>query len=386
MLTSEQLEIRALAREFAEREIRPHCREWDLAGAFDPGLIEKLGELGFLGMLIPEAYGGLGLGMPTYLAVLEQLAWGDASVALTVAIQNGPVPHLLLARGTEEQKRRWLPALAAGERIAAFALSESEAGSDPGSMTTRAEMAGDGWQISGAKRWVTNGSLADLAFVFASTGERADGKPAIGCFLVDPKASGYDVGVREKTMGLRASETVAISLNQVEVEGDALLGDPSDGLRYALEALTIGRLGIAAQAVGIGQAALEHATGYALEREQFGRPIARFGAIRSKLARMATKVGTSRALMMDVAARTDSLTSEDRARLPLRAEAAMAKLAASEAASWVADEAVQIYGGYGYMRDYPVERLLRDAKATEIYEGTSEILRLVIGGCLTDET
>ena len=385
LLTSEQLEIRALARDFAAGEIRPRSRGWDEAGALDEEAIGKLAELGFLGMLTPEEHGGLGFDVPTYLTVLEALAWGDAALALTVAIQNGPLPRLLQAWGTEAQQSAWLPRMASGEVMGAFAMSEAEAGSDAASLRTTATPSGDGWEISGAKRWVTNGASANVAFVFARTGERSDGRPAIGCFLVDTDASGYRVTDREKTMGLRASETVSVSLDGVHVAGDRLLGDPERGLSYALDALTIGRLGIAAQAVGIAQAALEHATSYAGERKQFGRPIAEFGAIRGKLARMATRVASSRALMLDVGARVGGDELRYPGRLPLRAEAAMAKLAASEAATWVADEAVQIYGGYGYMRDYPVEQLLRDAKGTEIYEGTSEIMRLVIGESLTDE-
>lgn len=384
MLTSEQLEIRALARDFAEGEIRPHSRAWDEAGSLDPAVIGKLSELGFLGMLIPERYGGLGLDVPTYLAVLEALAWGDAALALTVAIQNGPLPRILLAHGTEEQKEAWLPRMASGEILGAFALSEAGAGSDPASMESSATRDDDGWRISGQKRWVTNGGSADLVFTFARTGTRDDGRPAIGCFLVEPSSGTYEVTGREKTMGLRASETVSVTLDGVPVGDGGVVGDPSRGLSYALDALTIGRLGIGAQAVGIAQAAMEHAIRYAGERKQFGQAIANFGAIRGKLARMATRIATSRALVLDVGAcMADPQPRPD--RLPLPAEAAMAKLAASEAATWVADEAVQIFGGYGYMRDYPVEQLLRDAKGTEIYEGTSEILRMVIGSSLTND-
>ncbi|NNF26568.1 MAG: acyl-CoA dehydrogenase [Gemmatimonadetes bacterium] len=378
MLTSEQQEIRTLAREFAEGEIRPHSRAWDESGAFPDEILAALSELGFMGMRVPEEHGGLGMAAPAYLAVLEALAWGDASVALTVAIQNGPVPRLLSVAGTPEQRSLWLPRLASGEHLACFALSEAGAGSDPASMETVATPAGTDWELRGAKRWVTNGQRAHVALVFARTGTDAAGRSEIGCFAVDTSDSAYRVTRRESTMGLRASETVSIELDGLRVGPESVLGDPSQGLRYALDALDVGRLGIAAQAVGIGQAALEHALRYSREREQFGQPIAHFGAIRGKLARMAARVGAARALVQDVGALLEAGSGADEARMGIRAEAALAKLVASEAATWVADEAVQIYGGYGYMRDYPVEQLLRDAKGTEIYEGTSEIMRYVV--------
>lgn len=382
LLTSEQREIRGLARDFAEGEIIPRAAAWDRDGAFDREVLDKLAALGFLGMLVPEEYGGLGFDVPTYLVALEEIARGDAALALTMAIQNGPVPHILLAHGSEAQKKRWLPALAAGERIAGFALSEADAGSDPSGMRTRARERGGGWTISGAKRWVTNGSLADLVVVFAGTGT-GESHTSAGAFLVDTDTAGYRVGRREKTMGLRASETVSVELREVRLGPGRLVGDPALGLRYGLGALDLGRLGIGAQAVGIAQAALEHATRYARERHQFGRPIAAFGAVRSKLAVMATKIAASRSLVMAGAEAWEANGSGAGEGLPVNARSAMAKLLASETAMWVTEEAVRIFGGYGFMREFPVEKLMRDAKGTEIYEGTSEILRLVIGRSLT---
>ena len=382
MLTAEQREIRDLARDFVEGEIVPRAAAWDRDRAFDREVLDKLAELGFLGMLTPPRYGGLGLDAPTYLVALEEIARGDAALALAVAIQNGPVPHILLTHGSEAQKTRWLPALASGEKIGGFALSEAEAGSDPSAMTTRA-LAGDGtWTVSGSKKWVTNGSRADVVIVFARTGP-AGSRPPIGAFLVDTDAAGYRVGRREKTMGLRASETVSVDLEGVRVGADRLVGDPARGLAYALRALDLGRLGIGAQAVGIAQAALEHASRYARERRQFGRPIADFGAIRSNLAIMATRIAASRALVMEGAAAWEGRNAGDGEGLPVTARSAMAKLLASETAMWVTEEAVRIFGGYGFMREFPVEKLMRDAKGTEIYEGTSEILRLVIGRAVT---
>ena len=382
MLTPEQREIRDLARDFAEGEIVPRAAAWDRDRAFDREVLDKLAELGFLGMLTPPEYGGLGFDTPTYLVALEEIARGDAALALTVAIQNGPVPHILLTHGSEAQKARWLPALATGEMIAGFALSEAEAGSDPSGMTTRACTEEGAWTISGSKKWVTNGSRADVVIVFARTGP-AGSRPPIGAFLVDTDAAGYRVGRREKTMGLRASETVSVDLEGVRVGAERLVGDPGRGLAYALGALDLGRLGIGAQAVGIAQAALEHASRYAGERRQFGRPIADFGAIRSNLANMATRIAASRALVMDGAAAWEAQSAGGGEGLPITARSAMAKLLASETAMWVTEEAVRIFGGYGFMREFPVEKLMRDAKGTEIYEGTSEILRLVIGRAVT---
>jgi alkylation response protein AidB-like acyl-CoA dehydrogenase len=376
LLTAEQLEIRDLARDFARGEIAPRSAAWDAEAALPDEIFAKLAELGFLGMLVPESWGGLGLDVPTYLLVVEELARADAAVALSVAIHGGTVAGLLLARGSDAQRRDLLPRLASGELLGAFALSEPGAGSDPGSLESRARRGPDGWILDGHKKWVTNGARAGLVLVFARTDE------GIGCFAVERPVEGYRVVGRSTTMGLRASETVHVELSGLALPDSALVGEEGRGLAYALEALVLGRAGIAAQALGIGQAALDHAVGYALGREQFGAPIARFDAIQAKLADGAVALSAARALTHAVGARLeavrggepDGATGAD----ALPAAAAAAKLAASEAASKAADEAVQIFGGYGYMRDYPVEKLMRDAKGTEIYEGTSEILRVVI--------
>jgi alkylation response protein AidB-like acyl-CoA dehydrogenase len=375
--TSEQLEIQGLARTFAEGELRSKSAEWDIARELEEGVFGKLAELGFLGMLVPDAYGGLGFSVPTYLMVIEELSWGDASVGLALSIHSGPVSGTILAHGSEAQKARWLPQLASGQVLGAFALSEPGAGSDAGSVETRAERDGDGWRISGVKRWVTNGARAGVVMVFA----RTDGEGAVGAFLVEPGAGGYRVRRREKTMGLRASEIVSIELDDVRVPGDALLGAPDQGFAYALAGIDTGRIGIAAQAVGIARAAMEHATAYAVERQQFGQPIANFGATRAKLAEMHRRIAGARALAHHAGEAVEPTIHGAHPRGGpdgLTARAATAKLTASEAATWVADEAVQIFGGYGYMREYPVEKLLRDAKGTEIYEGTNESMRHVI--------
>ena len=375
MLTDEQRELRELAHAFAEAELRPATAEWDERRELDEGVFAKLAESGFLGMLVPEEHGGLGFDVPTYLTVLEEIAWGDAAVALSVAIHNGPVVEVIRRHGSDEQRARWLPRLASGEALGAFALSEPDAGSDPSSVATTATQDGDGWSLDGEKRWVTNGARAGVVALFARTSE--DG---LGAFLVTPDADGYEVGEREKTLGLRASQTVSVRLDGVRVGADALIGEPGKGLRYALEALDLGRIGIAIQAVGVGRAALEHAAGYALERQQFGTPIARFGALQAKLADAAQRLAGGRSLAFEAARAWESANGLRTGLDGVTARAAMAKLAASEAASFAADEAIQIYGGYGYMRHYPVEKLLRDAKGSEIYEGTNEIMRRVIAG------
>jgi hypothetical protein len=363
MFSAEQLEIRALAREFAEGELRPHTSRWDRDRALDDDIFGKLAELGFLGMRVPERYGGLGLDMSTYLLALEELAWGDASVALSVAIHTGPVTDLLLEYGSDEQKETWLSSLASGEILGAFALSETPSGSDVRSVDTTAVPEGAGWRIDGHKRWVTNGARSGLVFVFATTG--GDENPTLGAFIVSPQSAGYAVTATETTMGLRASEIVSVELDGIQVPSDRVLGDSANGLEYALRALDRARLGIAAQSVGVAQGAFEHAIAYALDRHQFGHAIADFGAIQFKLADMASRIGASRALLHAAADDT-----EDGQGIPsASALAAMAKLTASESAMWVADEAVQIFGGYGYMRDYPVEQIMRDAKGTEIYGG-----------------
>ena len=380
-LTEEQLEIRSLARDFALGEIRPHAAEWDARRELDPLIFSKLGKLGFLGMRIPEAYGGLGLGLTTYLLVLEELAWGDAAVALAVAIHSGPVTSLILGHGTEEQKQRFLPPMAAGECLGAFALSEAGAGSDARALETRATRNGSGWLLEGRKKWVSCGKRAGVILLFARNGEGE----GIHAFLLESGLPGLKVGKREVTMGLSALDTVELELDGVKVGPGALLGREGKGFEYATEALEVGRLGVAVQAIGIGRAALEHARRYARERVQFGRPLSDFQATRFKLAGMATRLAAARALALGGAQALVAGANAEGEPGVLDPEgpssgalAAMAKVTASEAAVWITDEAVQIFGGYGYMRDYPVEKLLRDAKGTEIYEGTNEIMRLII--------
>ncbi|HEX8429664.1 MAG TPA: acyl-CoA dehydrogenase family protein [Longimicrobium sp.] len=372
-MNSDQLQIRDLAREFAEGELRPHAEEWDRAAAFPREVIGKLGELGFLGMLIPEEWDGLGLDSATYLIALEEIARGDASVAVAMSVHNSLPTQMILAQGTEEQKERWLRPMARGEMLGGFALSEAEAGSDSAGLAAQAVKTDGGWVLNGAKAWITNGGFGDVMVVMARTDSPGDrrGAKGIGAFIVPVNTPGYEVGKKEDKMGQRASETVGIAFTDLFVPDDQLLGEAGRGLIYALQGLDNGRMGIASLATGIAQAALEHSLSYAGGRKQFGTPISQFQGMQWKLANMATRIEAARGLTLRAAAAKD-------AGEPVSKLASMAKLYASETAMYVTTEAVQVHGGYGYVKEYPVERLFRDAKVTEIYEGTSEVQRTVI--------
>ncbi len=372
-LSVEQEQIRDLARQFAAEHLAPHAAEWDRAHAFDRAVLRQMGELGFFGMLIPEALEGLGLDTVTFLIALEEIAAGDASVAISLSVHNSLPTQMLLRHGTPAQQERWLRPMARGEMLGAFALSEADAGSDAASLRAEARREGDGWVLNGAKAWVTNGSEADVVLAMVRTDREGERKGArgISAFLVPTDAPGYVPGKAEDKMGLRASDTCTVFFQDLRLPADHLVGEAGSGFVYALAALEGGRLGVAAQGCGIARAALEHATAYAKQRQQFGAPIAGQQAIQFKLADMATQLAAARALLHEAARRKD-------AGEPAGAWASRAKLFASEMAMKVTTEAVQIYGGYGYMREYPVERLMRDAKVLSIYEGTSEIQRVVI--------
>jgi hypothetical protein len=372
-VTEEQKQIQSLAREFADNELRPHAEEWDREAHFPREVIASLGELGFLGMLIPEEWDGLGMDTSTYLVALEEIARGDASVAVAMSVHNSLPTQMILAHGTDAQKERWLRPMARGELLGGFALSEPEAGSDAAALQAQATKTDGGWVLNGAKAWITNGSFGDVMVVMARTDTPGDRKGAkgIGAFIVPTDAEGYIVGKKEDKMGQRASETVGIAFKELFVPDDQLLGEPGKGFIYALQGLDGGRLGIAALATGIAQAALEHSLSYATERKQFGTPIREFQGLQWKMANMAMRIEAARSLTHRAAAAKDA--GEGVSML-----SSMAKLFASEAAMFVATEAVQVHGGYGYVKEYPVERLFRDAKVTEIYEGTSEVQRTVI--------
>jgi alkylation response protein AidB-like acyl-CoA dehydrogenase len=376
-LTEIQQAIRQTARNFAAAEIAPHAAQWDRDAYFEPSLTAKLGDLGFLGMLLPEAYDGLALDALSYLLALEEIAFVDASTAVLMSVHNSLPTQMLLNFGTEAQRQRFLKPMARGELLGAFALSEPDAGSDAAALRCQAVRDGDHWVLNGSKSWVTSGSHAGVILAMARTDTPDDrrGAKGISAFIITPDLPGFSVGKKEDKMGLRASPTVGLTFDTMRVPADRLLGDEGRGFIYAMQSLEHGRLGIAAQALGIARAALHYSVGYALERQQFGKPISDFQAIQYKLADMASRITASRQLLHAAAAAKDR--GED-----VGAVASMAKLLASETAMWVTNQAVQIHGGYGYVTEYPVERLFRDAKVTEIYEGTSEIQRIVIARAL----
>ncbi len=372
-LTDEQRAIVETARAFAATELAPHAADWDARAHFEPSLVAKLGGLGFLGMLLPEAHDGLGLDTLTYLLALEEIAVADASAAVMMSVHNSLPTQMLLRWGTPEQQRRFLAPMARGELLGAFCLSEPDSGSDAASLRTQAVRDGDGWRLTGAKAWVTQGTHAGVLLCMARTDtpEARRGAKGISTFILTPDLPGFGVGKKEDKLGLRASPTVQIVLDDCRVPGDRLLGQEGQGFIYAMQSLDHGRLGIAAQAIGIARAAFEAAVAYAAERRQFGQPIRDFQALQFKLADMAARIASARALLHATAA------AKDRGE-PITRFGSMCKLLASETAMWVTTQAVQVFGGYGYVKEYPVERYFRDAKVTEIYEGTSEVQRVVI--------
>ncbi len=372
-LSEEQQEIQRTAREFALAEIVPHTAQWDRDSHFEPSLVKKLGNLGFLGMLLPEEYDGLGLDTLTYLMALEEISTHDASVGVMMSVHNSLPTQMILNYGTAEQKHRWLPSMARGELLGAFALSEPGSGSDASALTTQAVRDGDDWIITGTKSWVTHGTHADVILCMARTDtpDARRGGKGISTFILTPDLPGFGVGRKEDKLGMRASPTVMLNFDEMRVPGDRLLGLEGRGFTYAMQSLDHGRLGIAAQSLGIATAAAEAARAYAAERKQFGQPIKDFQAVQFKLADMASRIAAARALLYATARAKD-------AGEPITQFGAMCKLLASETAMWTTNNAIQIFGGYGYVTEYPVERLFRDAKVTEIYEGTSEVQRIVI--------
>jgi alkylation response protein AidB-like acyl-CoA dehydrogenase len=368
-LGPEQKEIQELAREFAAHEIEPYAAEWDREHHFARELYGKLAELGLMGTCVPEEYGGAGADFLSYVLVLEELSRADAGVGVTVAVHTSAVTLPLLAFGTDEQRSRFVPPLARGEHLGAFALTEPEAGSDAGALRTRAEAEGDGWRITGAKQWITNARFAGTFLLFARTDQSTPGARGVSAFVLD--AEHVRVTRDEEKLGLNSSVTNDIVVDGALVGRDRLLDEEGHGFRIAMATLDGGRIGIAAQAVGIAQAAYDVAREYAKERHAFGQPIAKFQAIQHKLADMSMEIDAARLLVH----RAAWLKQNDR---PHAEAGAKAKLFASEMARRQTGEAIQILGGYGYTKEFPVERYYRDAKITEIYEGTSEIQRLVI--------
>lgn len=371
-LSETHRDIQALAREFAANEIAPHAARWNEDHHTPVDVIRRMGAVGFLGIIVPEQYGGAGLDAMALALVMEEIAAADAGISVSIAVQNGLVAAPILRAGTEEQKQQWLPAIASGEMLGCYALTEPDAGSDTAALGTRAVASGDGYDISGAKQWISNGALADAFVVFARTG--GEGARGVSAFL-GGGGPGLVAGPPERKMGLHTSSTVSLSFDGWHVPATGMLGAEGEGLKLALATLDGGRISVAAQAVGIARAALELAVSYASERTAFGGPIARFQGVQFPIADIAAQIDAARLLTHHAAALRD-------AGRPHGEAGAKAKLFASSVAVRAADVAVQTLGGYGFSAEYAAERHYRDAKITEIYEGTSEIQRIVIARSL----
>ena len=369
-LTPEQTMIRDTARDLAAKVIGPAAAEIDRTHRFPKEIVARLSELGLLGVAVPERWGGAGMDTVSYALALEEISRGCASTGVIMSVQNSLVCDPILSSGTDEQRQRWLPALAAGKQIGCFALSEPEAGSDASAQRTTAVRKGDRWVLNGTKNFITNAPVADVVVLFATT-DAAKRAKGISAFVLPTTTPGLKVGPPDDKLGIRGAPSAQVFLTDCAVGDEALLGAPGEGFKIAMRTLDGGRIGIAAQAVGIARAAFEDATHYALERKTFGQPIADHQAIQFKLADMCTEIDAARLLTWRAA------VEKDRGGRYTTASS-MAKLFASDVANRVAREAVQVFGGYGYLADFPAERHFRDAKITEIYEGTSEIQRLVI--------
>ena len=373
-LTAEQTLLRDTARDLATKEILPRAAEIDRAHEFPRALVSRLGALGLLGVMVPEKWGGAGMDAVSYALALEEISRACASVGVIMSVQNSLVCAPIVTSGTDAQRARWLPGLAVGETIGCFGLSEPEAGSDAAAQRTAAVKSGAGWVLNGTKNFITNAPAADVILVAAKT-DPSQGTKGISIFIVPTDTPGVKIGKPDDKLGIRGAVSAQVFLADATVGLDALLGAEGEGFKIAMRALDGGRIGIAAQAVGIARAAFEDAVRYAQERKTFGQPIAHHQAIQFKLADMSTEIEAARLLLWRAAAKKDTGARYTR-------EAAMAKLFASEVANRAAKEAVQVFGGYGYLADFPAERHFRDAKITEIYEGTSEIQRLVIASSL----
>ncbi|SHN12103.1 acyl-CoA dehydrogenase family protein [Actinacidiphila paucisporea] len=375
-LSAEQSAIKALARDFTDREVAPHAAEWDRAEAVDRAIVKKLGAVGFLGLTIAEEYGGSGGDHLAYCLVTEELGRADSSVRGIVSVSLGLVAKSIAHWGTEQQKQAWLPRLTSGEAIGCFGLTEPGTGSDAANLTTRAVRDGDAYVITGGKTFITNGTWADVVLLFARTGSAEDGHRGVSAFLVPTDTPGLTRRAIHGKLGLRGQATAEIVLDGARVPADTLLGPEGKGFSVAMSALAKGRMSVAAGCVGIAQACLDAAVGYAGQREQFGSPIAGHQLVQEMLADIAVDVATSRLLTWQVA---DLI---DRGQ-PFATESSLAKLHASEVAVRCANNALQVFGGYGYIDEYPVGKLLRDARVMTLYEGTSQIHKLLIGRSLT---
>jgi alkylation response protein AidB-like acyl-CoA dehydrogenase len=376
-LTPEQELIRRSAREFCDREIVPNARDWDRSERMDEGIVPKLAEIGFLGCALPEEYGGMGLDTISYCLVMEELGRADSSVRGIVSVNNGLAGKTIAKWGTDEQKRQWLPRLASGESLGCYGLTEPGSGSDPASLVTRATRHGGDWVIDGSKIFITLGSWAGVALVFARSG--GDGPRGISCFLVPTDSPGFSARKIDGKLGLRAQDTAELFFDGVRVPDSARLGDEGAGFKVAMSALDNGRISLAAGAVGLGQACVDASVAYASERRQFGKKLAQFQLIQELIAEMAVETEAARMLAWRAAALSDRGESYTLA-------ASQAKYYASEVAVRAANAALQVHGGYGYVDEFPVARYLRDARVLTLYEGTSQIQKLLIGRALTGES
>ena len=376
-LTPEQELVREAASEFARHEVSPHARDWDRAEELDRNLVPKLAAAGYLGAGWEEEYGGSGLDMVSYALVVEELGKADSSVRGVVSVNVGLVGKTIARFGSEDLKREWLPRLASGEALGCYALTEPGCGSDAAALVTRAERNGDGWRLSGAKTFITLGTWASVALVFARTGE--SGPRGITAFLVEADSAGFEARPIKGKLGLRAQDTAELSLDAVRVPDENRLGELGQGFRIAMSALDTGRISLAAGCVGIAQGCVDSSVAYAKERQAFGRPIAGFQLVQELIAETAVETDAARLLVWRAASLAD-------ASIQHRLESSVAKLYASEVSVRAANNAVQIFGGYGYVDEYPVGKYLRDARVTTLYEGTSQIQKLIIGRALTGES
>ena len=370
-LTSEQELIQKTAREFAQEHLAPGVIERDDKAEFPTGQIKMMGELGFMGMMVPEEWGGAGFDTITFVIAMEEIAAVELATSTIMSVNNSLVCQLFTDYGTHDQKEKYLKPLANGDMLGAYSLSEPQSGSDASNMRTFAKKDGDHYVINGTKNWVTNGITSDIVVLFCLT-EKAVGYKGITAFVIEKGTPGLSTGKKEDKLGIRASDTCELYFENCRIPAENRIGEEGQGFKIAMKALGGGRIGIAAQALGLARAALEAAVSYAKERKQFGKAIGEFGAIQNKLADMATEIDAARMLVWRAAKLKDEGKNYTR-------ESSMAKLFASSTAMKAATECVQIHGGYGYMQEYGVERLMRDAKITQIYEGTSEIQQLVIG-------
>jgi len=374
-LTDEQQLVRDTAREFADREIAPRARDNDRSGRFDTELVAKLADIGFIGPILPEQYGGRGIDYRTYGLIVEEIGRADSSARTVVSVNTSLVGSAIAKWGSEEQKQRFIPGICSGEAMGCFGLTEPDTGSDAANLSTRAEKVDGGWRISGQKQWISLGNYAAFALIFAQTDPEL-GHRGLGAFLVPTDSPGFSATEIHGKLGLHASDTAELALDGVEVGDDALLGEVGDGFKVAMTALDSGRFSVSAGCVGICQGCVDASTAYAKEREQFGRPIAAFQLVQAMIADMVVDTHAARALVWKAAWLKDT-------GQPNTLETSVAKLFSTEAAIRSANTAIQVHGGAGYVDDHPVERYLRDARVTTLYEGTSQIQKLIIGRLTT---